>query len=502
MTSNKRKRKGTEEQHGWDFFELAPVPYQSLNEEGEILQVNKAWLDKLGYDRKEVEGEWFGKFVTEESREAFPKLFSQFKERGELHDLEFTIKKKDGERITVLFDGRVGYPNGNGSLRTFCVFRDITARKKMERKLSKRNAAIESSISAIALADLDGNLTFVNSACIRMWGYETEEEILGEHVTKFWQAPEKREEVMEALWEEGGWEGKLFAKRKDGSSFWVRLSATLVKNESEEPIALMGSFLDVTELVKAREELQKHRNQLEELVEERTVDLERANEQLEEMFQLISHDLREPLRTVGSYSDLIRINSSDQLDEKSLYRLDRIKKSVQRMKDFLHDLSDLARMGKSSEIESKGKITMAKLVEEIKGELSGSYPEAQIEVMDEFPPLRLNVIQLRMIIRNLISNGVKYNSPPRTVKIGHERRDQEGVESLVVFVRDNGWGIREEYQEKIFDMFERLEPEGEIDGTGAGLAICKRIVESHGGEIWVESEPGVGSTFYFTLPWS
>jgi|GEM_PF-1532826 len=252
--------------------------------------------------------------------------------------------------------------------------------------------------------------------------------------------------------------------------------------------AILSIFHDITE-----------RKRMEEQLRDRARRLQQTNEQLEELMHVISHDLTEPLRTIGSYSDMLRMKGTERLEEKSLERLERIKKSVRQMKRLLSDLSDLGRISEGKAIGSgAGEVKVSELVGEIEESFQGSYPEARIEVMDDFPRIPLSSVQLRVLLDNLISNGLKYNSPPRKVKVGFKYGEER--KHPVFFVRDNGRGIEKEYQDRIFNMFERLEPEEDVQGTGAGLAFCKHIVESRGGRIWVESEPGRRSTFYFTLP--
>ena len=216
---------------------------------------------------------------------------------------------------------------------------------------------------------------------------------------------------------------------------------------------------------------------------------------LEELIHIISHDLKEPLRTIGSYSDMLRLNGGN-LDEGTVKKLKGLKQATQQMKALLSDLFRFSQLRRARE---KKEVDITEVVDQVWQKMADEVVEgAEIEVQEDFPLVKFDRGQLEVLMGALIKNALQYNVEPKKVQVGCSRKDDGG--DLTVFVKDNGYGILPAYQEKIFRMFERLDPEKETGGTGAGLAFCKHIVEGHGGNIWVESEPGKGSTFYFTLP--
>lgn len=270
--------------------------------------------------------------------------------------------------------------------------------------------------------------------------------------------------------------------KNDGSEIITSMSASLIEYQGDKTI--LSLFHDMT-----------RRIELEEKLRERAESLKDSNEKLEELIQIISHDLKEPLRSIGSYSDMLKAQNSEELTEGTRNKLERLKRNASRLKEMLDDVSNLSKLMMN---DSPSLVDMEDIVEEIKGEIAINSGRAEITVQNDFPKVKFDRFQLKVLIKNLISNALKYNSPPKHAKIGY--KDNRNEERLTCFVRDNGRGIAEEYRDTIFKMFEQLEPDRNEMGMGAGLAFCKRIVNGHEGKIWLDSEVGEGSTFYFTLP--
>jgi light-regulated signal transduction histidine kinase (bacteriophytochrome) len=225
-------------------------------------------------------------------------------------------------------------------------------------------------------------------------------------------------------------------------------------------------------------------------------DLRRANQALEEFAYVASHDLQEPLRTVASYAQLLVHRYIDKLDEDAKQMTASITAGVQRMQDLIRDLLEYSRAGEQSDANLQ-RVKAETAVQDALAGLAAAIQEAGAQVtLGTLPTVIGNPQLLAQLFQNLIGNAIKYRSEQRPrIEITATPQNHEWVFA----VRDNGIGFEPHYARQIFGVFKRLQNRS-VSGTGIGLAICRRIVERHGGRIWAESEPGKGSSFYFTMP--
>ena len=225
------------------------------------------------------------------------------------------------------------------------------------------------------------------------------------------------------------------------------------------------------------------------------MELERSNKELEQFAYVASHDLQEPLRMISSYTQLLERRYSDKLDEKGHKFIDYAVDGAIRMQRLINDLLEFSR------VSTRGKplqpVDVNRVLGSVRINLSVAIQEANAQVTsDELPTVMADETQLVQLLQNLVGNAIKFRgSEPPHVHVSA----QVATTECVFAVRDNGIGIAPEYFERIFVIFQRLHARGEYPGTGIGLAVCRRIVERHGGRIWVESAPGQGSTFFFAL---
>lgn len=226
-------------------------------------------------------------------------------------------------------------------------------------------------------------------------------------------------------------------------------------------------------------------------------DLARSNRELERFAYVASHDLQEPLRTIGSYTELLARRYSGQLDERADKYIEFTIGATQRLKNLIQDLLTFSRVHRPG--REFGPVDTAALVAEVQAELAAKIARAGATVeIGPLPTLRGNLELLHHIFLNLLVNAIKFRSPERPSQVWLSAR-RDGPDWLFE-VRDNGIGIEPQYHERIFEVFQRLHAVGEYDGSGIGLAVTRSAVEQHGGRLWLESVPGQGTTFFVALP--
>jgi signal transduction histidine kinase len=275
-------------------------------------------------------------------------------------------------------------------------------------------------------------------------------------------------------------------------------SATGELNQLGHAFDEMASALEqrVIEKEQAQNELSTLNEQLEKRVALRTSELERSNRDLEQFAYVVSHDLQEPLRSVSGFLQILQQRAGEKLDQENREFLQYALDGGKRMQQLIADLLAYARVGQSA--KSAERVNGEDLLIHVLHNLDAAIKErgAHIE-HDAMPALKGDPVQISQVFQNLISNALKFKSErPLQIEI-RAIRQSEGWQFAI---RDNGIGIEPKDFERIFVIFQRLHTQGEYPGTGIGLSICKKIVEAHGGRIWLESKPGQGTTFYFTLP--
>ena len=452
----------------------------------------------LGYTFEERHRKPVLNYVHPDDKEFFLKFYEELAAQpGMPLPFQIRVKHKNGHYIwlegvvTNLLHDR----NVNGYVANY---RDISQRKAAEESLRQERYLLRTLIDNlpdyIYIKDTEFRHIVNNKANVELIGAKSEEETIGKTVLDYFEA-ELAAEFMEADRSvlASGQPVLDLEERIVGHNNKVRwlLTSKIPLVEKGEVVGLIGISRDVTELKKAELELRD----LNKSLSHQAVRLEASNTELERFAYVASHDLQEPLRTVRSFLQLLKKRTDNQLDPESQEYIDVAVEGAERMKNLISDLLEYARLDWIPEHRETVDMNevVSKKIEMIRHSVTSTEAEFDIKPLPIISGVRS---QLESLIQNLISNAIKYSgdTAPRITIAG---KDEPGRWKFSV--SDTGVGIDPRFHEKIFVIFQRANTEGPAKGTGIGLAICKKIVESHGGKIWVDSVPDAGSTFHFTI---
>ena len=407
-------------------------------------------------------------------------------------DFEVKLQKHDGTVMDCLLTASIQADlDGTGVRRIQGVVRDITEHKLADRALRDSEERLRTltrlSPAMIFHANPDGECVYVNERWTEITGLPMEL-ALGLGWMEGVYGPDREE--CDARWNEtidglAPWtEVELRFQHVDGKLTWLLGQVEAEKSEGGEVISYVGSLIDITELKEAEEALRQYAE-----------DLARSNSDLQQFAYVASHDLQEPLRMVSSYTQLLARRYKDRLDADADEFIGYAVDGAARMQTLINDLLDYSRLGTPEgsfeAVDCNG--LLDQVVADLRPNTEGSGGEISYA---DLPTVNADRPQLAQVFQNLIGNAIKFRGEePPSIQVSAGRLDGAWVFS----VSDNGIGIEPEYADRIFVIFQRLVTREQYPGTGIGLAICKKIVENHGGRIWFESEPGKGTTFFFSL---
>lgn len=470
-------------------IEAIPVPLALNDEQGNITYLNKAFVQVIGYtldDIPTLTDWWPQAYPDTEYRQwvadSWQNNLEKIKHTSEsFSPLELNIRCKDGALRTFIA-GATPIKEGFAGDHLVILY-DITERKQTREALVKLSLAVEQSPTSIVITNLDANIEYANEAFVRTTGYSLAEAI-GQN-PRLLQSGKTPKTTYDEMWgnltQGKVWKGELINRRKDGSEYIEQALISPVR----QPDGHITHYLAVKENITERKQHEE--------------ELKRSNAELEQFGYAISHDMRQPLRMISSYLQLIEISLADQLDSEKRDYFNFAIDGAKRIDQMLVALLEYSRVGRMGElprwIESRAVLDEALLF------LQPAIDEAQarLDISGDWPRIFVNHDEILRLMQNLIGNAAKFRVAGRTP--GITITSKLGKNEWHLCVTDNGIGLIPDQIKRLFQMFQRLQLRTAYEGNGVGLALCRKIVEHHKGRIWAESAgEGQGSKFHVVLP--
>jgi PAS domain S-box-containing protein len=504
-------------------LEAAPDAMVVVNQDGEIVLLNAQAEKQFGYRRDELVGQkvkniipdgFAERLIADGTRSAAEALAQQIGT-----GIELSGRRKDGSEFPI--EIMLSPLESTEGILVTAAIRNISVRKAAEEHLGQMEGQyrglLEAAPDAMVVVNQGGEIVLLNLQAEKQFGYRRDE-LVGQKVKNI--IPDGFAERLiadgtrsaaEALAQQIGTGIELSGRRKDGSEFPIEIMLSPL--ESTEGILVTAAIRNISVRKKSEEHsaklenqavnLQKARDELELRVTERTKELavanqvlERSNLELKQFAYIASHDLQSPLRSISGFVQLLKSEYEDKLDEQANDWIRRTVQSIAQMQTLIRDLLSYSRVDARS--RPFAQILFVDIVNDALALLDSSIHDSGGQVtVGRLPAIMGDRSQLVQLVLNLIGNGLTYHSDkPPNIHVSAEHSGKEWIFSI----RDNGIGIDPNHYEQIFEIFKRLHDQTEYPGTGIGLAVCRRVVDRHGGRIWVKSEPGHGSTFHFTIP--
>jgi PAS domain S-box-containing protein len=458
-------------------------------ETGQIVEVNPYSTTMLGFSREEFLGKKLWDIGVFKDIVANKDNFEELQRKEYIRYEDLPLETADGRNIAVEFVSNVYMVNDKKVIQ--CNIRDITDRKKIEVALNatetRYRRLFETAQDGILILDAEtGQIVEVNPFLINILGF-SREEFLGK---KLWELGQFKDIVANKdNFEE--------LQRKE----YVRYEDMPIETADGRKIAV--EFLSNLYTVNNKKVIQCNirditvRKNLEEDLVVKAAELARSNIELQQFAYVASHDLQEPLRAISGFTELLVKRYHGKIDERADKYLDFITEGTTRMQQMIQDLLAYSRV--QTQIHEFVLIDSNTALDLAISDLQVATKEHHAVIThDPLPSIYVDQEQITKMFQNLIGNAIKFNKPGVAPKVHISAKQDEN--NWIFSVSDNGIGIDQQYADRVFKIFQRLHTRDEYPGTGIGLAICKRIAEQHGGTIWIESVPGSGSTFYFTIP--
>jgi PAS domain S-box-containing protein len=478
-------------------IEASLDPFVTISADGKVMDVNQATELATGFSREKLIGTDFSDYFTEpeKAREGYKEVFS----KGSVKDYPLAIRHTSGRVTQVLYNATT-YKSETGKIQgVFAAARDISELKQAQEALRAASlytrSLIEASLDPLVTISADGKIMDVNRATELVTGVPREK-LVRSDFSDYFTEPQKAREGYKQVFSEGSVRDyPLAIRHTSGKLTDVLYNATIYRSELGEVEGVFAAARDITELRRAEGRLKTYMEKL-----------EWSNRELQDFAFVASHDLQEPLRKIQAFGDQLKSKHTETLGEEGRDYLERMQNAASRMQTLIQALLNYSRV--TTKAEPFIPVDLKNVVQEVLIDLEMSIrgTGGDVEVGD-LTSLEADPNQMRQLFQNLIGNALKFHREKPAVKVYGLPLDQaelkersSGGGRYQIFVEDNGIGFDEKYLDRIFVPFQRLHGRGIYEGTGMGLAICRKIVERHGGTITAKSTPGKGSTFIVTLP--
>lgn len=462
----------------------------TIDERGIVESFNPAAERVFGISASEIAGKNVAMLMPEPDASQHDSYIKRYLETGEARVIgitrELSARRNDGAVFPIqLAISEMFLENQRFFIG---IVKDISERKLLDEQIRKLSRAVDQSPSSVLITDKEGKIEYVNPIFMESSGYSLEECIgqtprilkSGFHPPKFY------EKLWELILSGKEWRGEFCNKKKNGDLYWELQSISGLRNAKGEITHFVAVKIDDTERKRAEQQLKLYASEL-----------ERSNAALKDFASIASHDLQEPLRKIITFGDRLR-EFSPNMGPQALNYLERMQKSTQRMQQFITDLLEFSQIAsKPKQLES---VNLNEIVSETLDDLETCIQQTKGSIITgNLPTLEADKLQMRQLFQNLIGNALKFhreNEVPRVLI--NSRLSIKGFWEIKV--QDNGIGFEMKYLDRILKPFQRLHTRGSYEGSGMGLAICKKIVENHGGKLTAKSALGSGATFIIVLP--
>lgn len=456
------------------------------DEKGQIQWVNESFERLTGYTLQEVKGKRPGQVLqgpeTDKETVQFIREKLRKKEPVSANILNYN---KFGRSYWIELNIEPIFDNEGNHTGFIAIQNDITEKKKALDRINQLVYFLDESSEAVQVCSEDGYLEFINKEAANRL-QRSKEELIGLHISqveKAFEPPGAWEKHLEEVKKAGKMITKGYHKRADGSLFPVEASVSYIKSGYKGYV--LSFTRDISERIEAEKRLTEYMQ-----------NLEKVNKELDQFAYIVSHDLKAPLRAIANLATWIEEDLNSQMTPEVRRQFDLLKNRVKRMENLINGILQYSRVGRSkNQLE---KVNLQLLVQELCDSINTD-DSCKFIIKNDPIELFTERIALEQVLQNFISNAIKYNDKDeKIIEIGWFENPENS--HLTIFVKDNGPGISPEYHEKIFLIFQTLQSRDEIESTGVGLAIVKKIADEKKCKVWVESELGQGTTFYITWP--